>query len=66
MWYGKMTEELDKLYDEYEALFDCTPDFYVELEYGQNDYSDYVKDIKKAITQRKELPLVIKYIPSEC
>lgn len=61
MYYGKMTDQLKKLYEKYEAIFGCTPDCYIELEYGQNDYSDYVRDIKKAIKKRKELPVTVGY-----
>lgn len=56
MWYGKMTQELEELYDKYYELFDRTPDSYVELEYGENSYKAYVKDIKKALKLKKELP----------
>ena len=56
MWYGKMTPELEELYDKYYDMFDSTPDEYIELEYGQDEYDDYVKDIKESIKQNKELP----------
>lgn len=56
MWHGKMTEELEKLYDEYHKVFDCEPDGYQEVDYGQSEYKDYVRDIEKAIRQNKELP----------
>lgn len=56
MWYGKMTPELEELYDKYYDMFDSVPDEYIELEYGQDEYDDYVKDIKESIKQNKELP----------
>lgn len=59
MWYGKMTPELEALYDQYYDMFNGDPDEYIELQYGQNDYEDYVRDIKKAIDLKKELPEVI-------
>ncbi|WP_095176329.1 MULTISPECIES: hypothetical protein [Blautia] len=60
MWYGGMTPELETLYDQYYEMFQGDPDEYIELEYGQQDYEDYVRDIKKAIEQHKELPEVVK------
>lgn len=58
MWYGSMTSELEMLYDQYYEMFQGDPDEYIELEYGQEDYEDYVRDIKKAIELHKELPEV--------
>lgn len=55
-----MTPELETLYDQYYEIFQGDPDEYIELEYGQQDYEDYVRDIKKAIEQHKELPEVVK------
>lgn len=55
-----MTPELETLYDQYYEMFHGDPDEYIELEYGQQDYEDYVRDIKKAIEQQKELPEVVK------
>ena len=60
MWYGSMTPELEVLYDQYYDMFQGDPDEYIELEYGQEDYNDYVRDIKKAIELHKELPEVIE------
>lgn len=56
-----MTPELETLYDQYYEMFQGDPDEYIELEYGQQDYEDYVRDIKKAIEQQKELPEVVKW-----
>lgn len=58
MWYGKMTPELDKLYDDYYEMFGCTPDGYIEFEYGAGSYRAYVRDIKKSLKLKKELPIV--------
>ena len=55
MWYGKDTPELEKLNEEYKKMFGGTPDEYIELEYGENDYEDYVRNIKKALETGKEL-----------
>lgn len=58
MYYGKMTEELDELYDAYYALFGVEPDCHEELEYddSEEDYKDYVEDIKRALKEKKILP----------
>lgn len=58
MWYGNMTPELKELYDAYYQVFGGDPDEYDELEYGQSEYDDYVRDIKEAIRLNKELPYV--------
>lgn len=54
-----MTLELEKLYDEYYEMFNSDPDEYIELEYGADEYKDYVQDIKKALKLRKELPDIV-------
>ena len=56
MWYGKMTQELENLYDDYYKMFGRTPDGYMELEYGEGSYKTYVRDIKKSLKLKKELP----------
>lgn len=58
MYYGKMTEELDALYDQYYELFEVFPDFPEELEYDDSEegYRDYVEDIKRALKEKKILP----------
>lgn len=56
MWYGKMTQELEKLYDDYYKMFGRTPDGYMEREYGEGSYKAYVRDIKKSLKLKKELP----------
>lgn len=59
MWYGKDTEELKKLNEEYHSIFGMYPSGYLELEYGGDEYEEYVRDIKKAIRERKELPDIV-------
>lgn len=56
MWHGKMTDELERLYEEYDKVFGGDPGGYEEVDYGQKHYKDYVRDIKKAIETGKELP----------
>lgn len=55
MWYGKDTPELISLKKEYEIKFGHGPDGEMELEYGEEEYKDYVRDIKKALKIGKEL-----------
>ncbi|MDE5771358.1 MAG: hypothetical protein K2I06_06980 [Ruminococcus sp.] len=56
MYYGKMTKELNKLYSEYFNIWKCDPDFYEDAEYGEDEYDEYVEDIKKALEMGVELP----------
>lgn len=56
MYHGKTTPELKELYEQYEKKFGMTAWGYLQLDYGQEDYSDFVRDIKKAIETGKELP----------
>ena len=53
MWYGKTTEELKKLNEEYYKLFGGYPFGHMELEYEADEYDEYVRDIKKAIRIKK-------------
>ena len=53
MWYGRMTPELEELYDEYYNMFKSDPDEYINLEYGEDDYDDYIVDIKKSLELKK-------------
>lgn len=56
MYHGKTTPELEQLSEEYYKMFGHSPSGHEELEYGKNDYKAYVKDIKKALKIKKELP----------
>lgn len=60
MWYGKTDEKLIDLYKEYYNVFKVSPDGYVDVEYGPEDYDDYVRDIKRAIKEKKELSLIVE------
>ena len=55
MWYGKTTEELKKLNEEYYKVFGGYPFGHMELEYEADEYDEYVRDIKKAIRIKKPL-----------
>lgn len=59
MWYGKDTEELKQLNKEYYNMFKHYPWGCMELEYGADEYEEYVRDIREAIRQGKELPEVV-------
>lgn len=57
MYYGKkITKELKKLYSEYEKVWGHDPSGYENAEYGEDEYNEYVKDIKKALKMGVELP----------
>ena len=64
MWYGKTTEELKKLNEEYYKLFGGYPFGHMELEYEADEYDEYVRDIKKAIRIKKPLTEFVDYIKS--
>lgn len=65
MYYGKMTEELEKLYNEYDKIFGVFPNYHEELEYGDADYDDYVRDIKQAIKEKRDLVDIVGYEESD-
>ena len=60
MWYGKDTEELKKMNEEYYNLFGIYPFGHMELEYGEDEYDEYVKDIKKALRIGKPLTYFVE------
>lgn len=55
MYSGKMTAELEELYHEYEKKFGVEPDYYEEVDYG-DDYEEYMKDISKSLESGVQLP----------
>lgn len=63
MWYGKTTEELKKLNEEYYKLFGGYPFGHMELEYEADEYDEYVRDIKKAIRIKKPLTEFVELVP---
>lgn len=65
MYYGRMTAELEELYEEYYALFQIYPFGHEELEFGDNDYDDYVQAIKQAIKEKKDLVDIVGYEESD-
>jgi hypothetical protein len=68
MYYGKMTNELEQLYKEYERVWNATPDCHEDTEYGDDtyeDYLEYVNDIKKALSLGVTLPQLYPPIDDE-
>lgn len=65
MYYGKMTRELQTLYAQYHSIWGNDPDCYENAEYGENEYKQYVADIKKAIELKVELPALYPYDEDE-
>ena len=55
MYYGKMTEELERLYEKYEKEFGYEPDGVEQLEYTDDNYDQYVSDIQKSLESHKHL-----------
>ena len=60
MWYGKDTDYLKKLRDEYKSLFGYNPDGELSVEYGQTGYKDYIHDLEKAIKTKKHLAEIVE------
>ncbi len=56
MYCGKMTKELETLYEKYKEKWNCTPDGYEELDYNKDEYEIYITDIKKALELEVEMP----------
>ena len=56
MYYGKTTKELEELYSKYEKVWGHDPSGYEDAEYGEDEYNEYVDDIKKALELGVELP----------
>ena len=55
MYYGKTIPELEKLNEEYQKMFGGPPFGHMEIEYGVDEYDEYVRDIKKALKTGKTL-----------
>lgn len=49
MYYGHKTKELEKLCKQYEDVFGYDPNGEMEVDYGEDDYNEYIQDLKKAI-----------------
>ena len=55
MYTGKMTDELKKLFNKYYNMFNCCPDEYDDIDYFEDDYEKFLKDIKTCLKQKKEI-----------
>ena len=55
MYCGTMTAELKVLYQDYESKFGVEPDYYEEVDYG-DDYDGYMDDIRKSLQSGIQLP----------
>lgn len=55
MFYGKMTDELKALRKEYEKIFGYDPNGDMEVEFGADETSDYIKLLKKCINTKKNM-----------
>lgn len=60
MWYGKDTSELNALKEKYKKKFGYNPDGEIEIEYGQSDYREYVRDIQKALEMGRHLADIVE------
>lgn len=52
----KKTNELMELYEKYYERWGCYPEAYEGMAYSQDEYDDFVADIKKALKNNVELP----------
>ena len=55
MYNGKITKELNELYDKYYIKFGCYPDDYDDIDYFEDTYNDFVKDIKECLKKNVEI-----------
>lgn len=61
MWEGKWTDELSRLYDQYEAQHDgAYPDEYAEILYSAMSYEEFVGYIKECLRTGKSIPDVVE------
>ena len=49
MYYGKVTEELRKLYKEYNDKFGYLPCGEMSITYNESNYDEFVRDIRECI-----------------
>ena len=62
MWEKEVTDELKRLFNEYNKMFhDTDPDDYDELNYDAMTYDRFVGYIKKSLRTGKELPYVVPF-----
>lgn len=59
MYKGKMTNELTELFNKYYDMFKCCPDEYDDVEYFEDTYEKFVKNIKQCLKEKKEMPDIL-------
>lgn len=52
MWFGEDTDELINLKKEYESITGTSADGEMDVEYGQAQYDDYIRDLKICIKEK--------------
>ena len=61
MWDGQWTDELSRLYDQYDAQHDgVDPDDYAEILYSAMSYEEFVGYIKECLRTGKSIPDVVE------
>lgn len=60
MYFGELTDELRRLYDEYEKIFGYSPGGEMAVNYTAAFYDNYVDDLKKSIETKEGLVKVCK------
>ena len=65
MYYGRITKELENLYSKYEKVWGHDPSGCLDVEYDEDEYDEYVEDIKKALEMGVELPSIYPYDENE-
>ncbi len=65
MSYGKMTKELEPLYEAYKKRWGDYPDTYENAEYAAEEYDDYVADIKRTLELDVEMPALYPHDEDE-
>ena len=55
MYYGRITMELNKVRYEYEDMFGYDPNGEMEIEFGDDEYYEYVKLLKKCVEVKKDM-----------
>ena len=64
-WNGKWTEELEKVYDEYFDIFNCTPDGYVDCFPNTFPYDVWLDICKLAVMMKKQIPSIIALLKND-
>lgn len=55
MYYGQVTEELNKMRHEYENMFGYDPNGEMEIVFGEDEYYEYLKTLKKCVETKKDM-----------